>query len=160
MKGLLNKTLVASVFVLLMGACQEDFDLRYQLEDSYIEFEDAVTSTFAVGKDYPIISRVVEPSGDEVVLQVNMSGLQSSEDQRLTWKIIAEESTAAENVDFTIAGGDKSFVLPAHQNKGYIRLAPTSSGVGHSLLVLELVGTDKVKVSNNYKRVGVKCEYP
>ncbi|NGF58165.1 hypothetical protein G5B00_16745 [Parapedobacter sp. SGR-10] len=160
MRYLLNKTVVALVFVLLLGSCQEDFDLRYQLEDNYIEFEDAVTTTFIVGKDYPIISRVIKPGEDEITLQVNMSGLQSNEDQHLTWKIVAEESTAAENVDFAVIGGTKSFVLPALQSKGYIRLAPTSSGAGNTLLVLELVGTDKIKVSNNYKRVGVRCEYP
>lgn len=140
-------------------ACQKDFNERYLLTDNNIEFEDAATTTVAVGKNYPIVTRTISPTNTEVSFQVNLSGSQFSEDQTLAFRIVDSETTSVEGRDFTIAGG-KTFVLAKGSSKGSIKIQALGTGVGSTLLVLELVGNDKIKMSKNYSRVALRCIYP
>ena len=151
--------LFALIMALGLSACQKDFNERYLITDNSLEFEDAVTTTFAVGKDYPIVTRTVNPGNAEVSFQVNLMGLQPTENQNLQFRIVDGETTAVEGRDFAIANG-KVFTINAGSSKGNIKIQSLPTGVGTTLLVLELVGNDKVKVSKNYRRVGVRCVYP
>jgi hypothetical protein len=160
MKKYLIKCFMLLIVVAGMTACQKDFDERFHLEDQFIEFEDAVTTTVAVGKNYPVLTRTLSATNGSVSLQINMSGLQSGADQPLAWKVVTEESTAVEGRDFRASLNGNSVELKANSSKTNLVLeALPATGQGSTLVVLELVGNDMIKPMEKYKRVGIRCIY-
>lgn len=161
MKNNITKTLLFLFIMVGTSACQKDFDSRFHLEDQFVEFEDAVTTTVAVGKDYPILTRTLSVVNPSISLQINMSGIQFGSDQQLSWRIVAEESTAVEGRDFRSASGDGNTVqLKANTSKTNLVLeALPNTGQGSTLIVLEMVGNDLIKPMEKYKRVGIRCIY-
>lgn len=151
--------LLAVVMLLLTGtSCQEDFDKRYHLTDNFIEFEDAVTTTVAVGKDYPLLRKTVTAALEPVALQVNMTGTQFSSDQELRWQIVQEESTAVQGRDYDLID-NQTVTLAANSSRTQVRIQPLATGESGTILVLELVGNDHIKPMENYKRVGIQWTF-
>ncbi len=151
---------MAFVLILVTGSsCQEDFNERYLMVDNYIEFEDAVSTTVAVGKNYPILTRNVTAAMEPISLQINMTGKQFANNQTLAWAVVSEESTAVEGRDYELVGGS-SVVLDAQQSQTHLQIQPLASGVDGSVLVLELIGNELIKPMANYKRVGLRINYP
>ncbi len=153
------KIVCVFLMVVLSSACQEDFHERYLITANSIEFDDAVISSVAAGKTYPIVTRTISPTTAELSFQVNLIGNQLTTDETFEVKIVDGETTAVENRDFTINGG-KSFVIPKGTSKGIVKVQSTGAGVGSTVVVLELVGTNKLGVSKNYSKVGFRCVYP
>ncbi len=151
--------LIGILMLNTLFACQKDLNERYLLTDNSIEFEDAASTTVAVGKDYPIVTRTISPTNTEVSFQVNLSGTQFNEDQTFQVKLVNAETTSVENRDFSV-NGDKTFTIPKGKSKGTVKVQASGTGIGSTVLVLELVGNDKIKVSKNYSKVGVRCVYP
>lgn len=152
-------TFCAVILAMLFSSCQENYNERYLITANSVEFDDAVIKSVEVGKDYPIVTRTISPTTTEVSFQVNLIGTQFNEDQSFQVKLVDAETTSVENRDFTINGG-KTFTIPKGKSKGMVKVQATGTGVGSTVLVLELVGNNKIEVSKNYSKVGVRCVYP
>lgn len=148
-----------ALLLLTFTSCQEDYNERYLLVDNYIEFEEAVSATVAVGKNFPIINKTVAASYDAFRLQINMTGEQLTSDQNLAWRVVEEESTAVAGRDYEIENGGV-LVLPASSSQAFLGVKPLNGGQNGSVLVLELVGNDFVEPMENYKRLGLRFVFP
>jgi hypothetical protein len=152
-------TFFAALLISIFSSCQENFNDRYLITQNSIEFNDATISSVAVGKTYPIVTRTISPTTSELSFQVNLIGEQFTEDQTFEVKIVDGETTGVESRDFTINGG-KTFTIAKGTSKGIVKVQNTTTGVGSTVVVLELVGTNKFGVSKNYSKVGFRCVYP
>lgn len=151
---------------LSMSSCiEQDFPL---FEDSFIEWDATVMNSPALGKDFPLLIRVPRPtfaiaSSDPLItrrtgalsLRVNFVSPQKDSEETITYRVLAEETTAIEGTHYNISG---QAVIPANSSFAdvQIQILDPGAGTGSVELVLELVGNGTIKASERYKRVGVR----
>lgn len=151
--------LCAILIAVLMTSCMEDYNDRYFLKEHFVEFEEATMRGKALGKDYVVANGKVTADGEGVVLQVNLVGAQLDVDQAVKFQVVTDETTAVAGRDYTLSD-ETSLAIPANSSFGYITVSPTATGEGETLLVLELLGNELIKPSENYKKLAVICSYP
>ncbi|MCH7402866.1 DUF4843 domain-containing protein [Belliella kenyensis] len=152
------KNLKYIIFLILCSltttACFEVYEDRYYFTDKLVEFQNAVVTNNATGRNYPLIN---QRSVGTVRYQVNLIGGHLAQDQVINYRILEEESNAQSGVHYNIANVG-SFTIPANSSFGFIeveRLAFQRPGTTNFILVLELTGNENVAPSNNYMRIGI-----
>lgn len=138
-----------------LSSCFKDFTEDFLFTEKMIEIDVATWENNAPGKTFPIKGPYEKGSGVQT-FQVNLIGGLLETDQTVSYRIVAEETTAIEGVHYNIPN-DGNFVIPANSVTAYLPLEildfPAETGT-HTLVV-ELIGNDQIKVSENYKRLGV-----
>ncbi|MCH7408735.1 DUF4843 domain-containing protein [Belliella sp. DSM 111904] len=135
-------------------ACFEVYEERYSFTDKLVEFQNAVVTNNATGRNYPLIN---QRTVGTVSYQVNLIGGHMAQDQEISYRILEEESNAESGVHYSIANAG-TFTIPANSSFGYIeveRLAFERPGSTNFILVLELEGNENVAPSNNHMRIGI-----
>lgn len=141
--------------VLLLSSCFKDFKDEFLFTEFMIEFDASSWESNAPGKTYPILGPVEKGSGVQL-FKINLLGEQSPMDQVISYKVNPEETTAIEGVHFRLAD-DGQVVMKANESEAFVAVEildfPASEGL--DTLVLELEGTERVKVSKNYSKLGL-----
>ena len=147
---------VALFLVAGMTACFETVDKVFD-EKTLVEFQQAITSTPAVGRTYPLISSANSTTATTTLTsRLNLVGPQRSSD--LTVKVFVDQAatTTAPN-SFTLAN-DGNVVIPANSSVGTLtiniaRASATTAPLRNLVVVLDSTSAD-FKPSENYKRLG------
>lgn len=154
----IKSTLTAAalvVAVLTLTGCFKDFKEEFLFKDFMVEFDDASWQSPAPGKDYPILGPYEKGSG-VYTFKVNLLGMQKNTPTTINYRVVSDETTAEQGKHFALADNG-SFTIDANSSTGEISVEildfPSESGT--NTVVLELVETDGVKVSQNYKRIGI-----
>jgi len=139
----------------LLSGCFKDFKEEYLFTDFMVEFDAATWESRAPGKPYPILGPLAKGSGIHTY-QVNLIGRPKDTDQEVRYRVVAEETTAIEGVHFRLADAG-TFTIGANQTTGSVAIEVLDfpSAPGADTVVLELVGSDVVRVSENYKQLGL-----
>lgn len=152
------KLLIILITLLFVSSCMEDYNERYLLKDYFVEFEEATSSSRAVGKDYVISKGQIKPN-NKILIQVNLVGPQFSSDQLVKYQVVADQTTAIQGKDYQIESlGD--LVFKANTSIATIEVSPTTNGTGETILVLQLMGNNIIKSSKNYEKIAIRCVYP
>ncbi|HEX4958806.1 MAG TPA: DUF4843 domain-containing protein [Lacibacter sp.] len=168
MKTLKNITLYLCA-ILFFASCIKNEPKIFT--GSVIEFDATVLNAPAVGKTFPILTRVpgygrpvftsspadplITRSSGNIKFRVNLVGAQRSTDQTLSYRVVPAESTATSGVHFTTSG---TFTIPANSSFGEITVNVVNPGTSSStpvILVLELVGNSDLQPSQNFKFLGM-----
>lgn len=152
------KLLLVLISVLFASSCMEDYNERYLIEDYFVEFEEATQRNKAVGKDYVISTEIIKPGNNKILLQVNLVGPQFETDQLVKYRVVADQTTAVQGVDYQIEKLGE-LIFKANSSIGTIELSPTTNGIGETILVFQLEGNDIIKPSINYEKLAVRCVY-
>lgn len=156
MKRLIIYTI--STLTMLLSGCFKDYEKRYLFDDNRIEFEDAVTNGNASGKTFPVLGPIEATEGSRT-FRVNMTGAHVNYDRIVQFRVVPEESTAREGIDFALPHG-REFVIPANSSFGYIEVEFLPTGSGSPTIVLELLPQDDMKVLDRYHMIGFRFLYP
>jgi hypothetical protein len=151
-------TLIVGMSVILTSCFKE---LDKVLDDAtYVEFQEAIVRTVAVGKTYPLIA-VANGVGVVSTPRINLVGRQRATDTQVKYTIDQAESTAKEGVHYKINDGG-TITIKANESFGTAKLeilrAPVATGdAGKTFTVVLLLadGSD-FKASENYKRIGYR----
>ncbi|WP_461534348.1 DUF4843 domain-containing protein [Sinomicrobium sp.] len=151
----IGAAVVMMLTLLTLSSCFKDYTEDFLFTDAVIEFDIATWESNAPGKTYPILGAYAKGSGI-LNFQINLVGEQLEADQTVQYRIVQEESTAIEGTHFTLPG-EGSFVFEANSSTAQIsiNILDFPADLGTATVVLELVGNDLVKVSENYKRLGI-----
>ena len=136
---------------------------------SLVEFDATVLNSPAVGKTYPLLTRVpvggtavntgnpsISRTSGLIKFRVNLVGRQRSSDQTINYTVVAAESTAVSGTHFTTPG---SFLIPANSSFGEVTVNVLNTGVSSTTpvdLVLELMNSGDVNASANYRFLGIR----
>lgn len=149
MRKLFSICTLALIFV-----CSSCIEQNYPVwEDQVVEFQDAVERTPVAGQVYPRIT--VANTVGTVSLRVNLVGAQQPIDQAVDYIVVAGGTTAVAGKDYETA---KSLTIPKGSSFGTLTVKVLDTGkLGGSVdLLLQIVGSDKVRVSPSYDRVQVR----
>lgn len=167
MKKLFKYICILAFGAMTLGACIENEPTLW--EGALVEFDATVLNAPALGKDFPILTRVpsygfpapssgatIGRTSGPITFRINFVGAHRPNDETVQLAVVPEETTAQENVHYTVPG---SVVIPA--NSSYAELTinvldPGASSATPVDLVLELVGNESIKPSENYKRMGIR----
>ena len=151
-------TLVVSISIMLTSCFKE---LDKVLDDkTYIEFQEAIVRTVAVGKTYPLIA-TVNGAGVVATTRINLVGRQRATETQVKYTIDQTESTAKEGVHYKINDGG-TITIKANDSFGTanfeILRAPIVAGDNGKTftVVLLLADGSDFKASENYKRIGYR----
>ncbi|MCS7018144.1 MAG: hypothetical protein RMJ87_03335 [Cytophagales bacterium] len=137
-----------------MSACFQD--KRVFFSDSFVEFNETVTRTPALGANYPIIA--LRSGQGTVSTQVNLVGAQRPEAQAIRVSVEGQATTAREGVHYRLINGGV-VTIPANNSFGNFQfeVLPASIAAGQNItLVFVLEGNQQIKPSNNYARIGFR----
>ena len=156
-------------------SCIENEEIVFKGE--LVELDAATWNANTTGKDYPILSRVpgenrVLLTSDPVIsrtsgvikLRVNLVGAHIDTDQEINYQVVPNESfvsgttNAQPAVEGTHFRTGRKLTIPANSSFGYIEVEILNPGTAldtQKLIVIELQGNDRVKPSENEKRVGL-----
>lgn len=153
------KLIIVLISVLFASSCMEDYNERYLLKDYFVEFEEATQKSKAVGKDYVIAAETIKRFGEPVLLQVNLVAPQFEVDQLIKYRVVEEETTAVQGLDYQIDQFGE-LLFKANSSFSTILVWPTTKGKGETILVLQLEGNEMIKSSKNYEKIAIRCVYP
>lgn len=138
-----------------LSGCFKDTEENFYFRDFQVEFNNAVLVNNAPDKNYPLLTSVRSGAG-VVSYQVNLNGGQKNSAQTIKFKVITEETTAVEGMHYRLPQGD-AFVIDAGKSFGSVdvEILTFPAAAGTVVLVLELVGNEEIKASENYKRIGI-----
>jgi len=149
----MKRLLILIFAVFALTSCFKDYNEDFLLTEKYVEFEDAVVTSNASGKNYAILPNIFSLNG-VVSYRVNMFGEQSANDQSIAFQVVLDESTAVEGRDFRFVNG-ANLIVPKFSSFGYLMIEVLPSIEGNKVLVVDLIGNSEVKPSPNYKRIGI-----
>ncbi|SFB83200.1 protein of unknown function [Parapedobacter composti] len=149
---------IIAIAVFSLTSCFKDYEERYLFTENRIEFHDAVINSNASGRNYPLLPGVSHEAG-VIEFRVNMTGLQKDYDRTINFRVVPEESTAREGVDYRLPTNG-TFVIPANSSFGWVQVEILTTGSGSPRLVLELLTTDDVRAMDGYHRIGFQILYP
>jgi hypothetical protein len=162
MKRYINYLGVVLLSVLL-SSCFDDREILFT--GSQIEFEDAVMRTPATGQLFPVIT-LTRTSGTPAY-QVNLIASQLAQPEAVNFSTDAVPASllnsttieAVQGVHYTLSG--TSFQFPANASKasftGLTILPGFPAQTGKTaLLILKLDGSDNLKPSENYRKIGIR----
>lgn len=146
------KNIIIIVACFLLTSCFKDKDEDFYFTDFTIEFQAAVVNNNAVGKNYPIINALA----GENKIQVNLIGGLMGVSQVVRAKIVEGETTAVAGEHYTLTqNGEVQF--PAQTAISHLNInVPTLPNNTDVVLVVELQASETIKVSNNYKTLGLR----
>lgn len=138
------------------------------ITDTQLEFDATVLNSPAVGKTFPILTRVplfgvaantsnptITRTSGAIKFRVNLIGAQTNTARTYTYAVVAAETTAVSGTHFTTSG---TFVVPANSSFGEITVNVINPGVSSATpvnLVLELKDAGDAKAATNYKLLGM-----
>lgn len=140
------------VVALLVGAssCIENIDETRIFEDSpMVEFNQTTRNV-----NY---NRLTNRNAGVVTEVVNLVAPQFSADQTVSFTVDAAQTTAEAGVHYNLVNNG-TFVIPANSSFGNASVEILGGAIPTGttrVLVLELVGNDAIKPSENYKRVRI-----
>lgn len=140
---------------LAITGCFKKYEDDFLWKGKLVEFDLATWQSKAPGKSYPVTGPLEKGSG-VTTLKVNLVGAQQATAQTVRYRVVPEESTAQEGLHFRLEDNGE-LLIPANSNVGEatINVLDFPPGSGSVLLVLELVGNEELKPSQNYKQVGI-----
>ena len=151
-------TLIVSMSVMLTSCFKE---LDKVLDDAtYVEFQEAIVRTVAVGKTYPLIA-TANGVGVVTTPKVNLVGKQRPADTQIKYTIDQAETTAKEGVHYKINDGG-IITIKANDSFGtanfeILRVPVATEDKGKTFtVVLMLSDGSDFKASENYKRIGYR----
>lgn len=144
--------------ILLFASCFKDYEERYLFVDNRVEFDAAVIHPNASGRSYPLLTPLENDAG-VVRYRVNMTGAQQAQDISLQFRVVPEESTAREDIDYRLPKGN-TYVIPANSSFGWVEIEVLPGGTGSPRLVLELLPTENIKVMHRYNTIGQQILFP
>ena len=159
---------------LILSSCTKNDPITIGAE-KFVEFDATVLNTPITGQVYPVLAKVpaygapvvasnpnITRTSGAVKFRVNLVGLQQSSDQTINYRVVSSPGLPT-GVNPAIAGTHfntgTSFVIPANSSFGEITINVLNPGTSSPTpvgLVLELLGNDQVKSSENYKLLGVQ----
>lgn len=151
-------TLFVSISMMLTSCFKE---LDKVLDDvTYVEFQEAIVRTVAVGKTYPLIA-TANGIGVVTTPKVNLVGKQRAADTQVKYIIDPAETTAKEGIHYKINDGG-TVTIKANDSFGTanfeILKAPVAvedKGKTFTVVLMLSDGSD-FKASENYKRIGYR----
>jgi hypothetical protein len=166
--------LIVLAFPVFLGSCIKNDPITLEGE-VYVEFDATVLNTPLTGRTYPVLTRVpaygaavvgtnpsITRASGAIKFRVNLVGAQQSTDQVITFKAVTAPTlptgvvAATSGTHYTITG---TLTIPANSSFGEATVTVVNPGVSSATpvgLVLELVGNETVKPSENYKFLGVQ----
>jgi len=147
--------LLLPVAALTLSGCFKDYEEVFMFRDFTVEFDAATWQSDAPGKTYPILGPLDKGSGVHRY-KVNLIGGLKPNAQKVQYRVNTQESTAQEGLHFKLEDNG-TFEIPANSSTGEvsINVLDFPPGAGNVVLVLELVPSEEIKVSENYKLLGV-----
>jgi hypothetical protein len=147
--------LPALLLLTSLVACNNELNKTFT--STLLEFDDAVLTTNATGRSFPIVSLVNSATaGVTRTTRVNLVGPQKASD--ITVRVIVDPaySTAAA-ASYTVANGG-NVVIPANTSFGSLTLVTSkftssTAPIGNLVFILDSTSTD-FKPSFNYRRIG------
>jgi hypothetical protein len=144
-----------SIFTLaFLFLCSSCIEQNYPIwEGQVVEFQDAVERAPVAGQVYPRIT--VANTIGTVTLRVNLVGAQLPVDETVNYIVVPSGSTAVAGVDYQTAG---SLTIPKGSSFGNLTVSVVNTGRlgGSRDLLLQIIGSDKMRVSPNYDRVQIR----
>lgn len=179
MKNIKLCTIFLGLTVLLLSSCIKNELITF--ENTVIEFDAATYNAKASGQVYPLLTRVpgygratrtaavaattlspaapADPlltrSSGTVNFRVNLVGPQRNEPITLNYRVVASGTTAVANVHYTTG---TSVTIQPNSSFGEVSVQILNPGVASAtpvILILELQETGAVKVSENFKTIGL-----
>lgn len=168
------KIYIIALTSLLFSSCMKSD--RVVFTDTIFEW-DAGLNSKASGLDYPILVRV--PAYNKVVtnsdpainrmsgtikFRVNLVGPQRATETTVTYRVVPlTANTATPTIQPAVQGTHfntaTTFIVPANSSFGEVVVDIINPGVSSTIsrdLVLEIMSSDNVKPSENYKRLGIR----
>ena len=140
--------------MLSLAACFTEPDQILD-EVSWVEFQQTIVSTPAVGRTYPFLAFARAMPGVRTT-QVNLVGAQRATDTPINF-VVDEASTAVAGTHYKLSGN--TFSIPANTSFGQCGIevlnAPRDSGKTVDV-VLRLEQSGDIKASENYRRIGFR----
>jgi hypothetical protein len=155
-----NKKITPGLLLLLvlstgLVGCFKNYNEDFILKGFMVEFDAATWQSKAPGKTYPILPTVDKGSGLQK-FKVNLLGGQTETAQKVSFRVVSGESTAIEGKHFRLVNDGTFDIAPKTSTaEAAIEVLDFPAESGSATLVLELVETGDVKVSENYKRIGI-----
>lgn len=148
-------TAISILIIALLSSCEKDFKEKFLFTNFMLEFDDATWESPAAGKSYPVIGPYSKGSGIHK-FKVNLLGAQRGSATTAHYRIVEEESSALEGVHFTLVDNE-AFTIDANSSNGEItiEILDFTPSTGTVTAVFELVESEEVEVSENYKRIGI-----
>lgn len=141
--------------MLLFSSCFKKYEDDFLYSNLQVEFDAATWQNKAPGKSYPLLPVVNRGSGI-YHYKVNLNGGQLTAAQSIGYRVVPEESTAEEGVHFRLLQNGKMELGAATSVDSIgVEILDFPPASGQVMLVLELTGNETVKVSENYKRIGI-----
>jgi hypothetical protein len=160
MRNIFNRSKLLLVIMLpllslTITGCFKNYEDDFNFKGLLVEFDAASWQSKAPGKTYPVLGPFDKGSG-VARFKVNLVGAQQPVDQIVKYRVVAGESTAQEGLHFALEDNGE-MIIPANSNTGEVAINvldfPPASGT--VTLVLELIGNDLLKPSENYKQLGI-----
>lgn len=156
MKKILSILLV-SIMTFSLTSCFDEIDKTFD-EVTYVEFQEAITRTVAVGKTYPLIA-VANGVGVVTTTRINLVGKQRPADTQIKYSVDKTESTAIEGTHYKL-NDNGTITIKANESFGTaaveILAAPAEAGKTVDLVLVLESGVSDILVSENYKRLGYR----
>lgn len=136
--------------------------------DSIAEFDATVWNAPAVGRNYPIITRVVgfgraATTADPLItrttgtmnVRVNLVSGQFEQDQVLNVSVVSDATTAIAGTHYTMP---TTVTIPANTSFAQLPITIVNpvTGTGTVDLVVQIDGNEIIKPSENFKRLGIR----
>ncbi|RAV29645.1 DUF4843 domain-containing protein [Sinomicrobium soli] len=154
----LSIILLYCLCITTFSGCFKDYEERYLFTENRVEFEDAVVNDNSSGKTFPILGPVASGEGT-VRYRVNMTGEQADVDRTVNFRIVVEETTAREGIDYRLPQ-ERVITIPANDSFGWLELEILPDGGGNPVVVFELVETGDIGVMDRYHQIGVRISFP
>lgn len=146
----------------LLSSCFEDMTIKYN-QPAQVEFESAVRTAPAAGAIFPIIATT--RTAGTLPLQVNLIGTQLKTPEEMTVTIDtaifrflnATTIRAVEGTHFSLNGGKFTMKTDTSFARYQFNIQNVTPVAGRfALVVLKLDGSNNIKPSENYRRVGYR----
>ena len=166
--------LLAISTALMLASCIKNDPVTIGSE-KYVEFDATVLNSPIVGQTYPVLTRVpkygsavvtADPSitraSGTVKFRVNLIAAQQSGDQTINYRVVPSPTLPA-GVIPAVAGTHfttgTSLVIPAKSSYGELTINIIDPGVSSATpvgFVIEILGNNDVKPSQNYRFLGIQ----
>ncbi len=149
------------VVAVITTSCFKEYDYTFN-DVKVVEFETAVRTAPAGGVIYPVIA-LSRTSGAQR-FQINLVGthLKSSETLKISLDTVASRllndttSRAIEGTHFDLKGGTVVMKADTSFARYELQIKDVPKSKGAAIFVIKLDGSDNLKPSENYRRIGFR----
>ncbi len=167
---------LTTLLMLSFSSCIKQIDKKFQ-GNSVVELDATVLNSATTPYTYHVATRtppygvptttanstpITRTMTTPVKLRVNMVGPQRSADEVLSYRVLSDVTPPSPNmlaVSGTHYTTGNTFTIPANSSFGEITiniLNPGASSSSPREVHIELIGSDNIKPSENYKKVGIR----